>query len=192
MGVTIAKEGSNDSSTIGGNFINSSTNRFKFLNNLTKLSTLQLDRCPVLIDSDLEQVGKLSNLTHLQLQGTLTDCGLEHLSNLNRLTKLTITSCKITCKGVASISKIKSLNRLSFHYARISVYGLKSLYLLSNLQSLSLDYLQLCDSSVLTIMNFPSSLHELHLSRVQLSKQAAQALTQQHKFAVDLQGVCIA
>jgi hypothetical protein len=171
-------------------FIYSSPNRFQFLRSLSNLATLQLDRCPVLIDEDLAEIGKLSNLTYLQLQGSITNAGLHSLTALPKLEHLTLTSCKISCPGYEQIAKIQSLKRLELHYAQITATGLSYLSVLPKLQALSLDYLSLCDSSVLSIINFPRHLREIYLNRISLSRNALNALMQQqHRIFISFQCV---
>lgn len=76
-------------------------------------------------DSDLEQVGALTNLEQLGLRSTsVTDAGLAHLTKLSRLEILILANDNVTDAGLAHLSKITTFTGLVLNNTKVTDAGL--------------------------------------------------------------------
>ena len=92
----------------------------KHLDRLSHLEALELNGLSLVDDTWLEPIGRLANLTDLNVSGNgITDTGLIHLARLTQLSELRISSNGVTDAGLAHLEPLTKLARLSF-FAEVS------------------------------------------------------------------------
>jgi len=80
----------------------------------------------VVTEASLAEIGKLKNLTTLNLEGTeTTDAGVGELKNLKKLTTLNPSSTLITDDGLTELREMKTLTGLYVGNTLITDTGLK-------------------------------------------------------------------
>ncbi|XP_062235414.1 uncharacterized protein si:ch73-173p19.1 isoform X1 [Platichthys flesus] len=114
----------------------------KSLANLPSLSSLSLADVPVADGNHALQIISGLKLTHLTLPGrhSVNDSGLAYLSGLSWLLELDLTDyTQVTDQGVNQLSTMSRLKKLSLSNTQVTDAGLPSLRGLQELQELCLD-----------------------------------------------------
>jgi hypothetical protein len=100
-------------------------------------------------DTDLVQVGNLSRLESLGLNGTsVTDAGLVHLTRLVDLKELALMRTRITDAGLAHLTGLKNLENLWLNDTQITDAGVGQLKALIRLRQLWLNGSHVTDAGV--------------------------------------------
>ena len=91
-------------------------------------------------DKGLEALVRCCNLEELSIGSIgITDAGLEHISKLTNLTKLSMYRCSnVTDAGLTKLTTLKSLTNLSIAHSDISIAGLNAFKLMPNLTYLKI------------------------------------------------------
>lgn len=114
----------------------------KYLATLPALSSLSLAGIPVADGNHALQIISGLKLTHLTLPGrhSVNDGGLSFLSGLSLLSELDLTDyTQVTDQGVQQLSNMTRLKKLSLSNTQVTDAGLPSLRRLQELQELCLD-----------------------------------------------------
>ncbi|XP_019962910.1 uncharacterized protein [Paralichthys olivaceus] len=114
----------------------------KYLATLPALSSLSLAGIPVADGNHALQIISGLKLTHLTLPGrhSVNDSGLAYLSDLSLLLELDLTDyTQVTDQGVNQLSTMSRLKKLSLSNTQVTDAGLPSLRGLQELQELCLD-----------------------------------------------------
>jgi len=100
----------------------------QLLSNLTNLTSLTLGNGIVVNDFDMPFLIPLKTIVHLSFSGTLSDIGLEHLSDKTNLESLQISSPNVTEEGISkcltSLKNMEVLHMISCSIDRISCFSL--------------------------------------------------------------------
>jgi hypothetical protein len=130
-------------------------------------------------DRDLERVGRLTAVRHLNISGNndVTDVGLKHISNLKDLEYLDIGFTGITDDGlphVASLPRLRSL-LLNGLDEGLTDKGVAALGSLSRLEELRLNSANVTDKSVDTLLTL-KALKSLDISQTKITDEGARKL----------------
>lgn len=101
--------------------------------------TLTLEECENLKNEDLQQLAKLTHLTHLFIEcPDITDAGLQHLIRCASLEHLHLSSCSsLSEHGVETLKNLKSLKYLTLFGDNITDLTLRSVAEISSLKGLN-------------------------------------------------------
>ncbi|PQO46273.1 hypothetical protein C5Y93_09815 [Blastopirellula marina] len=107
------------------------------LDGITQLSSLELTNYPV-SDNTLAAIGKMQSLWSLGIDcpaksATVSNEGLERLTDISSLTYLSLPTLKIDDEGLEILGRLKSLQKLSCDGSLITDAGLKHLTQVSQL-----------------------------------------------------------
>ena len=117
---------------------------------LTKLERLYLRGPAEIGDEGLAALGRIAGLTRLLVSsGKVTDKGLAHLASLKKLESLSLWSNAITDEGLRTLSRIQGLKDLGLYGGtRITEAGLRHLAGMKQLKSLRIDNATLAPAAV--------------------------------------------
>ncbi|XP_008306425.1 F-box protein At3g58530-like [Cynoglossus semilaevis] len=138
---------------------------------LPALTFLTLADIPVTDGNDALQIIAGLKLTHLVLPGrhTVSDSGLSHLSALSLLSELDLTDyTQVTDTGVQSLSTLTKLRRLSLSNTHVTDAGLPSLCGLQALEDLCLDRTAVTSQGVAELIIRLTHLQVLGLASTQV------------------------
>ncbi|MHC4520837.1 MAG: sigma-70 family RNA polymerase sigma factor, partial [Planctomycetota bacterium] len=111
-----------------------------YLAGMSQLTSLDV-RGPGLTDETLAHLATLPSLEELRLSNTFTDAGIEYLTGLGNLRRLTIDhagSSALTDRALAMLSGMPSLEELHIGGAEFTAQGIETLACLENLEVLAL------------------------------------------------------
>lgn len=91
------------------------------------------------IDEWLPSIAQLRNLRTLEIQGDVSDRGMDSLAGLEVLESLSLESDRITSKAMPALAKLKNLKALTLSRTQIDDEGLRQLGTLKGLTGLHLD-----------------------------------------------------
>jgi hypothetical protein len=100
----------------------------KELTHLKELQTLSFaGNYHKLTDASLQEIGRLSNLTSLDLTYTaITDAGMVHLLPLAKLSNLNVYRTNLTDNGLMQLTGLKGLRKLEIGLTRVTPNGRKA------------------------------------------------------------------
>lgn len=79
-------------------------------------------------DKMLQEIGKLTVLTHLYLQRTaITDEGVRSLNRLSKLQYLNLVGTRVTAKGLTQLSELKELRKIFIYQTEVHAADFKQL-----------------------------------------------------------------
>jgi internalin A len=136
-------------------------------------------RASWITDSDLPELARLPNLTHLDLSLTrISDHGLEQLKDAPAITDLNLYSDElITDAGLSALKGWKHLKRLSVRGTKITDTTLQHLSGIASLESLDAGYAQITDVG-LELLTPLTNLKELAIGGNKLTDTGLQSLRQ--------------
>jgi Leucine-rich repeat (LRR) protein len=107
---------------------------FKHIKELTKLKTLDAD----ISDEGILQIKTLTNLESLTIDGinNVTDKGIEHLKDLQKLKYLYVSSKSLTNAGIKYFQDMKQLRYLDISYSKLDDSSIDDLRKLTQLETL--------------------------------------------------------
>ena len=120
--------------TLSGNGPKLTNKCLDIVTKLTDLEELRISDQRKINDDGLKQIGELSKLRKLDLNGTLiTDATMVHLNNLPLLQELQVGGTGITDAGLVHVLNLSELQMLNVSGTRITQVGLDSLQALKQL-----------------------------------------------------------
>lgn len=121
-------------------------------------------------DGDLETI-RCFDLVALTLTGTqITDAGLRHLQDMQRLGDLGLHNTRVSDEGLARLSDLRSLESLNLGSTDVTDAGLKHLKSSLKLYLLSLENTRVTDSGLVPLSELPG-LRTLILDRTSVTDQ---------------------
>lgn len=106
---------------------------------LSKLPNLKEVRLANVDDEALDGIEKCPQIRSLSLEFSITDKGLERLTDMQHLQSLTLWHCPITGRAIKNCERMRSLRTLRLTGTQLDDRGLKELSRLPALQSLDLE-----------------------------------------------------
>uniref|UniRef100_A0A3Q1H5Y9 Uncharacterized protein n=1 Tax=Anabas testudineus TaxID=64144 RepID=A0A3Q1H5Y9_ANATE len=143
----------------------------KYISSLPALSSLSLAGIPVANGNHALQIISGLKLTHLTLPGRhlVNDSGLSFLSDLSLLLELDLTDyTQVTDQGVQQLSTMTRLKKLSLSNTQVTDAGLPSLRGLQELQELCLDRTAVTSRGVAELITCLKHLQVLGLASTQV------------------------
>ena len=136
-------------------------------------------RATWITDSDMLELARLPNLTHLDLSLTrISDHGLQQLKDAPAITDLNLYSAElITDAGLSALKGWKHLKRLSVRGTKITDTTLQHLSGITTLESLDAGYAQITDVG-LELLTPLTNLRELAIGGNKLADAGLQSLRQ--------------
>jgi Leucine-rich repeat (LRR) protein len=136
-------------------------------------------RASWITDSDLAELARLPNLTHLDLSLTrISDHGLEQLKDATASTELNLYSDElVTDAGLSALKGWKHLKRLSVRGTKITDTTLQHLSGITSLESLDAGYAQITDVG-LELLTPLTNLKELAIGGNKLTDAGLESLRQ--------------
>ncbi len=121
-------------------------------------------------DEDLEQLGRLPNVSQVVLRGRskLTANGLLHLEGLPRLALLSVSGPWVNGSVVQKIGEFTALRELKISDAPITDYDLRAIANLTNLEDLNLEGVRVGDAGLKNLLPL-TKLKYLTLSRTDVT-----------------------
>lgn len=122
---------------------------------LADLQTLDLSGNPISSDG-IEYIFKLTKLHSLSLHGSFTANDLSRLSDLKRLTDLSLAYSKFEYNAIPKLANLENLESLDLRGANLDDEGLASLLNLKRLVVLNLYGTRISDEGLLKLAQMPS------------------------------------
>ena len=108
---------------------------------LTNLEYLDLTRCTAAVDINAQYIGRLSKLTHLQLEYCdVSDYAMFHIANLRKLERLNLCGTHVSDEGLGHLSTLSNLTELLVgEMDRATIDGLRQVPCMQSLTSWDLE-----------------------------------------------------
>jgi hypothetical protein len=131
-----------------------------------KLHTIHLGSTAV-TDEGMKIIGALPGMVELRLTDTaITDAGVKELRGLKRMSRFSLTYCKITDEAMKDVGQLKGLTELRLGSTGITDAGLKELKDLKNLDELSVTNTKVTNAGLKHLTGL-KNLDVLHLDGTQ-------------------------
>ena len=142
----------------------------KEVGKLQQLTSLDLSVCKQITDAGLMEVARLQQLTSLNLFfcKQITDSGLKEVAKLEKLTELALFATKITDAGLKEIAKLENLTKLGLKNTQVTDAGFKEIAKLENLTKLDLQNTQVTDAGLTDVAKL-KNLKSLLLNGLQIT-----------------------
>ena len=133
------------------------------------------------IDEWLPGIGQLRHLRMLEIQGDVSDRGMDSLAGLEALESLSVESDRITSNVVPALAKLKNLQALTLSHTRIDDEGLRQLAALKGLTGLHLAGSDGISDQGVAFLTSLESLETLNLASARITSQSVPTLTRLKK-----------
>jgi hypothetical protein len=119
---------------------------FKYLENLTRLESLNLPDNISVTDADLTHLSRLTALSSLELHDPrITDAGLVSLKDMARLKKLSLSGTQVSGAELSTLRAMTELKHLDLSRTQVGDEGASALSDLTALKSLNLNHTPITD-----------------------------------------------